>query len=215
MAKQTKIPIPKTELSDEQIKSLLELGLTSRIITNMQKKMLSYEQMIKKSGKKVEEIEARVWLQDRFGKEMIVPKRELPKLSKKELASWKPKDPTQFIRLFFPMVPSMNHMYRTARNGSRIMEPVARKLFVEIQDYLDIEVKKQKWEPIYNTLVVTDLWFFFPDAARRDSHNMLKFLLDTMDGILINDDYSLLPRTQDITIDRTNPRIEVVMYIKP
>ena len=57
-----------------------------------------------------------------------------------------------------------------------------------------------------------DLYFYFPDKRKRDSHNCLKLLLDCLEGLLFENDYYILPRIQYVTLDRDNPRVEVVFY---
>ena len=57
-----------------------------------------------------------------------------------------------------------------------------------------------------------DLYYYFPDKMRRDSHNTLKILTDCLEGLLYSDDYYLLPRIQYVCLDRKNPRLEVIYY---
>jgi crossover junction endodeoxyribonuclease RusA len=59
---------------------------------------------------------------------------------------------------------------------------------------------------------VMDLYFYFPDKRVRDSHNTLKLLTDALEGLLFSNDYFLLPRIQTVTLDRENPRLEIVYY---
>lgn len=212
--KPKKNPIAKTQLTDDQIKKLLDIGVTVKIINNMCNKGWPYEKMLKQAGKKAEQIEARKWLQKRYGKNMKIPKRKLPKLTKKQLEQWQPKNPNQVMRLTFPMLPSANHMYHISGSGARVMDPVTRKLFAELQDYVEEQVKTQNWEPTYNTHIIADMWFYFPDKMRRDNHNMFKFLFDLFNGIAIDDDCNLLPRVQRIEIDKQNPRIEMKLHIQ-
>lgn len=62
--------------------------------------------------------------------------------------------------------------------------------------------------------IVLDAWFYFPDNRRRDTHNSLKILLDGLEGVIYADDRYVLPRIQDWTIDRQNPRVELKIYPK-
>lgn len=50
-----------------------------------------------------------------------------------------------------------------------------------------------------------------PDRRIRDSHNMLKLLLDVMEGIVYKNDYYVCPRIQSVEYDKKNPRIELCL----
>ena len=57
-----------------------------------------------------------------------------------------------------------------------------------------------------------DLYYFFPDKKVRDSHNTLKILTDSMEGLVFPNDYYVLPRIQYVTLDRKNPMLHVKVY---
>lgn len=53
---------------------------------------------------------------------------------------------------------------------------------------------------------------FFPDARRRDAGNGRKLVTDAMEGIVYLDDTQIWKETWErMGIDRTNPRLEVVI----
>lgn len=222
MSTATKPKVSKTQLvlsnghiTLDQVTHLQNTGLTDLQIANMIKKDLTYEKMLKQVKDKVEGNQAREYLKNRFGKGKVVLDRSLPKLDKKQMKDWSMSNPYQELTLTFPLVPSVNHMYQTGPTGIRMMMDTAKVLFLKTQDYIDSEIIKQDWQPLYKTLVVADMWFYYPDNLRRDSHNMFKFLFDTMNGIILDDDRNILPRVQDIIVDpNTTPRIDVHMYIK-
>ena len=56
-----------------------------------------------------------------------------------------------------------------------------------------------------------DCVFFMPDRRIRDSHNMLKLLLDVMQGNVFENDYFVMPRVQYVGLDVENPRVEVLV----
>ena len=67
------------------------------------------------------------------------------------------------------------------------------------------------WKKICNaSWYYLDLVVYMPDKKRRDSHNMLKLLLDTLQEALYHDDYYVMPRIQAVELDRGNPRVEIV-----
>lgn len=58
--------------------------------------------------------------------------------------------------------------------------------------------------------VIVKLWYYWPDNAKRDTHNTLKLLLDCLEEaqIYANDRFAL-PRIMDYDVDKLNPRIEI------
>lgn len=201
-------------LTADEINYLINAGLSEIQVYNYIKKNKSYKQILKELGPKIEDNLAKKWLDDRFGKNVKIPKRSLPVLTKKEESTWKLHNPKQWINLTYPLLPSVNTMYQTSRStGARQLTSVCKKLFVEMQDMLDNEIIRQNWQPVYKTYIIASLYFYYPDRIVRDSHNMFKFLFDTMDGILLDNDYYIMPRVEIITIDEKNPRIEVKLHI--
>ena len=111
------------------------------------------------------------------------------------------------IHLTLPLPPSVNHSHITTRSGKRIRSN-------ETKAYM----KNVRWEICTHTVPIgcpyqdkcyMDLWFYFPDNRRRDTHNCLKILLDSLQGIVYEDDKMVLPRIQDFQIDKKNPRVEI------
>ena len=124
-----------------------------------------------------------------------------------------PSYPNQKLKLILPIPPSINHIYQNVGRGSRRLTTEAVKYIKTAQDIAKKEIKKTGWkkdgEKVWN---VMDLYFYFPDKRVRDSHNCLKLLTDCMEGLLFYDDYFLLPRIQDVQLDRENPRLEILYY---
>ena len=52
--------------------------------------------------------------------------------------------------------------------------------------------------------------FYFPDRRIRDAHNCLKILMDVLEGIVYENDYTVMPRIQFVEYDKDNPRVEIV-----
>lgn len=124
-----------------------------------------------------------------------------------------PLYPNQELKLTLPIPPSINHIYQNVGRGSRRLTTEAVKYIKTAQDIAKKEIRKTGWKKdkpcVWN---VMDLYFYFPDKRVRDSHNCLKLLTDCMEGLLFYDDYFLLPRIQDVQLDRDNPRLEVLYY---
>jgi len=112
-------------------------------------------------------------------------------------------------RLTIPIPPSVNHCYyykgnkrikkKTARDFEKICEKATKKYIAEI-GYAFPE----------KTKIVCNMWFYMPDLRRRDSHNTIKLTMDSVEkGGLYKDDRYVMPRIQDVQLDRDNPRLEM------
>ena len=124
-----------------------------------------------------------------------------------------PKYPFQTLTMSIPIPPSVNHMYIHKKNGSKILTKNAKENIKKLQTICKKSKKEQGWKTDKECVwYVMDLYFYFPDKRKRDSHNCLKLLLDCLEGLLFENDYYILPRIQYVTLDRDNPRVEVVFY---
>lgn len=124
-----------------------------------------------------------------------------------------PKYPFQTLTMSIPIPPSVNHMYIHKKNGSKILTKNAKENIKELQTICKKSKKEQGWKTDKECVwYVMDLYFYFPDKRKRDSHNCLKLLLDCLEGLLFENDYYILPRIQYVTLDRDNPRVEVIFY---
>lgn len=123
-----------------------------------------------------------------------------------------PKYPNQILRFTLPVPPSVNHMYVNAGRGKRLNRDATQYIKVA-QDICKKAMKEQGWKrDREHVWYIMDLYYYFPDRMRRDSHNTLKILTDCLEGLLYSDDYYLLPRIQYVCLDRENPRLEIVYY---
>lgn len=116
-------------------------------------------------------------------------------------------------RLILPgVVPSVNHQYRNhmTREGRRMrfLTPKAAYWKQGCIALAQAWRRSQKWRTAREKVVVR-LWYYWPDARKRDTHNTLKLLLDALEsaGIYENDSQAL-PQIMDYQIDRANPRVE-------
>ena len=124
-----------------------------------------------------------------------------------------PKYPNQVLTLTIPVPPSVNHMYIHKKNGQKILTKAAKQYVKTVQDLCKKAIKEQKWRTDKEAVwFVMDMYFYFPDKRKRDNHNCLKILLDTLEGLLFTNDYFVLPRAQHVTLDRENPRVEIIFY---
>ena len=126
----------------------------------------------------------------------------------------KPKHPKQQIYFSIDLPPSKNHAY-FYRRGAKIPKASTDKYVERTRKQITKEMKKQKWKKDRDHVwYYLDLFFYFPDRRRRDSHNCIEVLMDALETVLFRDDYYIMPRIQTVELDRENPRLEVVMSAK-
>ena len=114
------------------------------------------------------------------------------------------------IKLTIPVAPSINHCYFYI-NGKKVKGAKAKQFEQEVALIMrDINFKfddKRK--------IVCKMWYFFPDNRRRDTHNTLKLLLDSIErGGLYSDDRYVLPQIMDWQVDKENPIVEMEFEYK-
>jgi len=106
-----------------------------------------------------------------------------------------------------------NHMYIIAKMGKRTVPIVKKdaKVWYELSALKAKEwVNQTGWQvPPKEMLVIMDIWYFFKDNTHADAGNYHKALGDFHQGIIIENDKSLLWRDRFIEIDKENPRIEL------
>lgn len=124
------------------------------------------------------------------------------------------KRPNKRIYLSLPLPPSVNHMYVNVKGG--------RKLTGRAEKYIKISkalindaIYDQRWVKEKNPVwLYVDLVFYMPDRRIRDSHNMLKLLLDVMQDTIFENDYYAMPRIQSVEYDNENPRVECAITVQ-
>ena len=129
-----------------------------------------------------------------------------------DLARDEPKYPDQELAIVVPVPPSVNHMYQSAGRGRRLTKDATKYIKV-VQEEAKRAIKQRKWKKDNPAVwYVMDLYYYFPDKKVRDSHNTLKILTDALEGLVFPNDYFVLPRIQYVTLDRKNPRLELICY---
>lgn len=123
-----------------------------------------------------------------------------------------PRHPKQVLFLTVDIPPSKNHAFFYKR-GAKIMKKPTKVYMAKTKKEVCEKMKEQKWKKERDHVwYFADLYLYFPDKRRRDSHNSIEILMDTLQGTLFRDDYYVLPRIQEVNLDRENPRMEVVFY---
>lgn len=98
----------------------------------------------------------------------------------------------------------VNALYRSI-NGRNILSKLGRETKVA----LEWEIRSQwRIEP-HTGSVVVNLMLYFGDRRKRDIDSYLKVLLDSMNGIVYNDDSQIVELHVYKKIDTIDPRVEV------
>lgn len=132
------------------------------------------------------------------------------KKSESDLKRSKPKHPNKKLKFSLPLPPSVNHMYCNTGKGGRRLTKRAEHYIRDTRAIINEVIEDQKWvRQLESTWYYIDAVFYMPDKRIRDSHNMLKILLDVMEGVVYSNDYYAMPRVQSVEYDKENPRVEV------
>lgn len=108
--------------------------------------------------------------------------------------------------------PSKNHAFFYRRNA-KVAKADTRRYQEAVDKLLKEEMKKQGWKKEdEHVWYYMDMFFYFPDKRRRDSHNSLEVLMDSIQESIVADDYYVLPRIQSVKLDRINPRLVCYFY---
>ena len=107
-----------------------------------------------------------------------------------------------------PVTPSVNHIYYNTKGGGKRLTSKAENYIKMARAKARMVIEDEEWTlPSEHTWVYLDLYFFFPDRRTRDSHNCLKLLLDSLEGLCFTNDYFVMPRINLVEYDKENPRI--------
>lgn len=117
-------------------------------------------------------------------------------------------------RLVLPLPPSVNSAYRNISINRRVRTPATQQYMNAAGWAATAWARKAGWTlSPKGQKVVLRLWYWWPDKARRDTHNREKVLLDALEGVLYEDDCNVLVQEQDYQIDRANPRVEIELEL--
>jgi len=115
-------------------------------------------------------------------------------------------------KLILSLPPSVNHMYVITKIKGKVIKVYnkkANKWYEESLYKIMLFKQRTKWQKV-DTKLIVNLNFYYPDNRRRDSHNMLKILLDVFEEAgIYTDDKLALPRIMDYEIDKKEPRVEI------
>ena len=109
-----------------------------------------------------------------------------------------------------PIPPSINHMYVNKRNGTKVLTRTAFDFIRDARALINLSMEEQNWiKQEHAVWLYADIMVYMPDRKIRDSHNMLKILMDTLQGCVFDQDYFVMPRIHSVELDTIDPRIEV------
>lgn len=123
-----------------------------------------------------------------------------------------PKYPHKKLLMSLPMPISINHAYVNTHNGGKVLNARAENYMRTAKALVNMAIEDNGWIRQRNsTWYYIDLVFYLEDRRKRDSHNLIKLLLDMMEGIAYENDYYVMPRIQAVEYDPLNPRVMVYM----
>ena len=115
------------------------------------------------------------------------------------------------LRVSLPVPVSVNALYFTTHTGKRVRTAKGKAWFSEAEAIIRREIEKQHWVTT-DEKVVVEVNTFWKDRRRRDTNNLSKALTDAFEhAAAYKDDCKALLRYIDYSVDRENPRVDVVV----
>jgi crossover junction endodeoxyribonuclease RusA len=119
------------------------------------------------------------------------------------------KNKRLYLNLGLPVSVNELHYWAGSGRGKRLTGK-ALNYMRDSRALINLAMEEQRWSMVEDkTWLYVDCVFYFPDRRIRDSHNMLKLLLDVMQGYVYSNDYTVLPRIQSVEYDKESPRVEL------
>ena len=135
-------------------------------------------------------------------------KREI--VGKEDLDRVAPSRPNKKMRLVVGIPISVNNMYynNRSRGYTEKTKQYMLQTRAKVMGFVEDNQYKLEKSGVWQYL---DIIVYMPDKRIRDSHNMIKLLMDSLQGVAFRDDYNILPRIQSVELDRDNPRLDMVL----
>lgn len=126
------------------------------------------------------------------------------------------------LTLIVPLPPSINEAYTNITVGKRkqgyysvpivktvlsqkgkvYKEEVSNTILKQLETNQEMSMFIQ--ENIFDYPIYLDLDFVYRDNRKRDSHNYLKILLDTLEGVIYANDNKVYPRIQSVSVYKSD-----------
>ena len=107
---------------------------------------------------------------------------------------------------------STQHLYGITCRG-RFPVMYMTKAGKEMKALYQSEARKQYKRKVMSTNCDMEATFFFKDKRRRDIDNYNKIVLDSLEGIVYEDDKQIQKLTIEKKISADNPRIEIIINL--
>jgi crossover junction endodeoxyribonuclease RusA len=122
-----------------------------------------------------------------------------------------PERPHATLNMVLPLAPSVNHAYKIVR-GRKVMSAQAKQYIALVHKVVtEIKAKECYIPEKENVWLVCEITYYFPDRRQRDSHNMIKILMDALEGVAFVNDRCVMIQEQDVLYDKHNPRLEILL----
>ena len=119
-----------------------------------------------------------------------------------------PSHPNKKLLMDLPLPVSINHMYYNTKHGGKRLTARAEAYVRVSRALINLAIQEQNWyKQSKSVWYYIDLVFYLPDRRVRDSHNMIKLLLDVIQGLAYENDYYIIPRIQAVEYDAEAPRV--------
>ncbi len=121
----------------------------------------------------------------------------------------------QFLALTLPVPPSINHQYATV-NGRRLLSSTGRSYKAQVGQLVWLRLAESPDRAVLlsrlqSSSLTLSIRFYFTSALRRDVDGGLKIAQDALcEGLGLNDNRIVETHLYK-HVDRTNPRIEVLL----
>lgn len=123
-----------------------------------------------------------------------------------------PSYPNKKLKFSLGIPQSVNHMYIRTRNGGQTLTKTAENYIRDSRAKINAIIEDNLWKMQKDaTWYYLDMVIYMPDRRIRDSHNIFKLLMDTLEGYVYHNDYYVMPNIKSVEYDSENPRVEMIL----
>jgi len=127
------------------------------------------------------------------------------------------------LELALTLPPSTNHSHKNIRRCTRAGKPYTAQaptpalLRWRAGAWIDLKnaIAASSWRrPPADAAVIVELRYFWPDLAKRDTHNRIKEIMDAAEsaGVFDNDRQAFAQEIPPAVLDRERPRVELRIF---
>lgn len=123
-----------------------------------------------------------------------------------------PSYPNKKLLISLGIPQSVNHMYIRTRYGGQALTKTAENYIRDSRAKINAVIEDTMWKLQKDaTWYYLDMVIYMPDRKIRDSHNIFKLLMDTIEGLAYHNDYYVMPNIRSVEYDKDNPRVELIL----